>query len=222
MTRNDQLKQLGISLAIGTFLSTLSVVVANLAGWDFTFNWLEYIAVLSSYSCTYLCVVQSRWNYPIGVFTTLLYSILMMQWGLPALALFNLYLVFSLIYGYWRWGPDSNPRKVTDITKTQAFIIYPLVGLAVYVLLQIIAKLFNVEMMYTDVIAAVLSGVAQVMLDQKTRQTWIVWAVVNVFSIWLLFNQQLYLAFFQYIFFLINTVFGYIMWTKSKNQQVVS
>ena len=221
------MKQFLQSIAIGIFLATLSFFVARMLGWEFDFSWLEYTAVASSYSCTWLCVKQSRWNYPIGIFTTFLYSILLYKWEMPALAIFNLYLVFSLIYGYFRWGPEDNPLTVTDLKADKWLLGYVGLGIGIYLLLMFIGTAvtwFGMEplvMSNLDVTAAVLSGVAQFMLDNKRRQTWIVWAVVNVISIYLFYTQGLYLVLFQYIMFLGNTVYGWVSWTKSMNDQKI-
>lgn len=209
------------ALILGVILTQISFVVATNLGWNYEFNWLEYIAVASSYACTLLCVWQSRWNYPIGVFTTFLYSILLWQWGMPALAIFNLYLVFSLAYGYWRWGPDGKSLPVTDLKFDGWLLGYVGLGVCIYFMLIgadwfILQKeLQAAPMLATDIIAAVLSGIAQFLLDNKKRQTWMVWAVVNVFSIYLFVAQGLYLVMFQYIFFLGNTIYGWISWTRS-------
>lgn len=212
-------------LGLGVILAGLSIVIATLAGWEFTISPLEVIAVATSYTCTWLCVKQSRWNYPIGVFSTFCYSILMWQWGMPALAIFNLYLVFSLAYGYWRWGPDGNSLPVTDLKMDHWALGYVGLGLGVLVLLLGIIysfPLFGLDapvINNLDIGAAVLSAVAQFLLDNKKRDTWIVWAIVNVFTIVLFFNQGLYLAMIQYVFFLGNTIYGWISWTKSMKKE---
>ena len=208
-------------LGIGALLSALSVFVANMAGWDFEFTWLEYFAVATSYTCTLLFVHQSRWCYPIGVLTTFLYSILFWNWGMPAMAIFNLYMVFSLMYGYWRWGPDSNPIPVTSLKMDKWLFGYVGLGALIYVLLIGAVALIQhfglqaEELATLDIYAAVLSGLAQILLDNKKIQNWPVWAVVNVLTIAMTWHAGLYLVCFQYIFFLGNTIYGWVEWHKS-------
>ena len=95
------------SILLAVLLTALSYGIGLVMGWIVTLNWLEVFAVFTSYSCTWLCTRQSRWNYPIGVVTTAAYSLLFYQWGMLALAIFNLYLVFSLIYGWCPWPSNS-------------------------------------------------------------------------------------------------------------------
>jgi nicotinamide mononucleotide transporter len=75
------------SIILALILTTLSYAVGIYMLWITELNWLEVFAVFTSYSCTWLCTRQSRWNYPIGVITTAAYSILFWQWMLRCLVL---------------------------------------------------------------------------------------------------------------------------------------
>lgn len=213
----SQMQNMVISSVVGVVLTVLSWLIARGLGFEVSLTPLEVLAVMTSYSCTYLATVESRLNYPVGVVTTFLYSWLFFISGLYAVALFNLYLVFSLVYGWFRWGPDGPlTRPVTDFGYRSRWpAIYALIAVAVYALLAAVNWFFGFSMSGVDVAVAVLSGVAQFMLDNKHRQTWVLWASVNVFSIWLYATSGLQLVAAQYVFFLMNTVLGYLLWTRS-------
>lgn len=206
------------SIAIAVALTALSYLTGIYFGWITDLNWLEVFAVATSYSCTWLCTRQSRWNYPIGIVTTAAYSLLFYQWGLFALAIFNLYLVFSLIYGWFRWGNDSNTRPVTRIAL-RWYPAYGALGLVILGLFLIINILFNPAGISAlnpiDVGLAVVSGIAQFMLDNKKLENWSVWASTNIVSIPFFLYQGLTLVAFQYVFFLVNTVIGHVQWRKT-------
>lgn len=206
------------SVGIAVFLTALSYVVGLQFGWITELNWLEVFAVATSYSCTWLCTRQSRWNYPIGIVTTALYSVLFYQWGMLALAVFNLYLVFSLIYGWFRWGSDDNTRPVTTIPLVW-YTGYGALGLAILGLFLGANMLFNPEgiagLNPIDVGLAVASGVAQFMLDNKKIETWTVWAGINIVSIPFFLHSGLTLVAFQYVFFLANTFIARVKWRKT-------
>lgn len=206
------------SIAIAVALTALSYLTGIYFGWITELNWLEVFAVATSYSCTWLCTRQSRWNYPIGIITTAAYSLLFYQWGLFALAVFNLYLVFSLIYGWFRWGSDNNTRPVTRIAL-RWYPAYGALGLVILGLFLIVNILFNPAGISAlnpiDVGLAVVSGIAQFMLDNKKLENWSVWASTNIVSIPFFLYQGLTLVAFQYIFFLVNTVIGHVQWRKT-------
>lgn len=206
------------SIHLAIFLTGLSYFVGLQAGWITELNWLEVFAVFTSYSCTWLCTRQSRWNYPIGVITTAAYTVLFWQWSMPALAIFNLYLVFSLVYGWFRWGRDDNTRPVTRIAL-KWYAGYGIVGLIILGIFLVVNVLFNPtgisELNPIDVGLAVASGVAQLMLDNKKLENWTLWALINIVSIPFFLYSGLMLVAFQYIFFLGNTVIGHVHWKKS-------
>lgn len=217
---NKNLKNTGVGIALATILTALSYLVADWAGWAdlATINYLEAFAVFTSYVCTWLCVHQTRWNYPIGVVTTFAYSVLFWQFELYALSIFNMYLVLSLAYGYWRWGSDIDTRPVSKLTPW-SYLNYAALAIAIYGLLYLINTAFGHDMDWLDVVLAVASGVAQFMLDNKKLENWVVWILVDIASIWLYFQTGLFIVAFQYVFFLLNAFYGYYEWNKSFQKQ---
>lgn len=215
MSTNMKLLQ---AFGLGFLLTALSYAVGMYLGWITEINILEATAVITSYACVWLCTLQSRWNYPVGIATTALYSVLFYQWGMLALAVFNLYLVFSLIYGWFRWGSDTDTRPVTTIPFVW-YGGYASLGLAILGLFLGANLLFNPDGISAlnpiDVSLAVASGVAQFMLDNKKLENWIVWAGINIVSIPFFWYNGLTLVAFQYIFFLANTVIAYIAWKRT-------
>ncbi len=211
-------QEIGYSFLIGLILTLFSYVVADYFNWvkASDINLLEAFAVLTSYMCTWLCVRQSRWNYFFGVITTAAYSTLYFQyWDLPSLGWFNLYLVGSLLFGYWRWGPDGNPRPVTRV-KNIWWLGYAGLAAGIFVLLYTINTIFGYETTWIDAGLAVASGVAQFLLDNKKLETWAVWVAVNIVSIPFYISQEIYIVAFQYVFFLLNAGYGFYMWNRSQ------
>lgn len=211
------------SLALGAVLTAASYGAGYALGLIDSVSWLEAFAVWTSYSCTYLCVKQTRWNYPVGVVTTAAWSAVFWQTGAPALAAFNLYLVFSLAYGWFRWRPDSETRPVTD-TPLKSWPLYALLGVGVTALFLGANWAFNHTLSFYDATSllspidvglAAFSGVAQFLLDNKKSSNWLVWIGVDVVSIPYMFSLGLPVTAFQYVLFTANAVWGYYEWRKS-------
>lgn len=202
---------IGIVLTVGSYAAGLGF------GWisPQTFNWLEAFAVLTSYACTYLCVRQRRINYPIGAVSSAAYALLFWQSGLLSSAILNIYLVPVLIYGWLRWRKDANTRPVTHVSLKWV-PVYLLITAAGYIGAALISREAGGAMAWTD--ASILAGtiLAQFLLDNKKLENWLVWAVVNVFAIYTYATSGLPLVALQYVLFLANTVYGYIIWNRSK------
>lgn len=213
--RHWQIKQSLVAASLGVILTALSYAVAYLMQWDVTFNWLDALAVGTSYACTWLCVVQSRLNYLIGAVSVALYSVVFWLAGLNALAIFNLYLVGSLIYGWFRWGADAKPRLVHSLQPDRWTIGYALIGISITLACQAVNYVYPGTFAPMDILITALSGVAQMLLDNKRLQTWYVWFIVNLLSMYLFFQYGMYIVLLQYVFFTANVFIGHVSWKRS-------
>lgn len=202
------------SVAVAIVLTGISYLVAALAGWITEINWLEFAAVFTSYSCTYLGVKQRRINYAVAVVTTSLYCVLFYQWGLLGSMVTQLYLLPTVIIGWFWWGKDSDPRPVLWATGKTRLLFG---GIAAVVLAGALTLtyLLGGSVPPLDLAILALTIFAQLLMDRKKLDSWIVWAAVNIVAIYVYFTSGLYLAAFQYVFFLLNTVYGFQQWRAS-------
>jgi nicotinamide mononucleotide transporter len=205
-------------VVIGVVLTGLSYAVGLGFGWIDAISWLEVFAVFTSYVCTFLCVLERRINYPIGAVSTAAYCVLFWQFGLVASMAINAFLSVYLIYGWYRWKSDTDTRPVTRM-GLWSWVITALVAASGYGIVVFLATSLGGTLAWTDSLILVGTIMAQFMLDNKKIENWGVWALVNVFAIYTYFHAGLALAGFQYIFFLLNTAYGFVMWQKSKRTQ---
>lgn len=205
-----------MSLLVATIATGASYLAAFHFGWIETVNWLECFAVFTSYSCTYLCVKQSRWNYPIGAISTTALAIFFWQIGLYASAVLNVYLAPVLLYGWWRWGPDKDTRPVTHLDWRWLPVYGSVVGL-IYLIVYAINDYFDATLALLDASILVGSIFAQLLLDNKKIETWLVWMAVNVVAIWTYWHADAKIVALQFVFFLANAFWGYYMWRKTQH-----
>lgn len=213
LSRKDQKLTLQ-TIAIAISLTGFSYLVAWLAGWVTEINWLEVFAVATSYACTWLCVKQRRFNYVLAIFTTAAYCVLFYQWGLFASMATQIYLIPTVIIGWFWWGRDDKTRPVTH-TGWKWWAGITLAAAVIYAGAVALSSAFGGTMAFWDSLILVGTIAAQFLMDRKKLENWIVWAVVNVVAIVLYFNSGLYLAALQYIFFLANAVYAYFEWRKT-------
>jgi len=201
-------------VGIGIILTGLSYIIGVNAGWIDSVNWLEVFAVFTSYVCTWLCVRERRINYPIGAISTAAYAIVFWQLGLYASAALNAYLAPTLLYGWFRWRNDANTRPIKHVEAKWIPAYIAATALTYGAVLWIVSA-FDATLPVADSVILVGSILAQLLLDNKRIETWMVWAVVNVMAIYVYFDAGLALAGFQYITFLFNTVIGFVVWRQS-------
>lgn len=202
------------AVILGVILTGLSYAIGLAAGWIENVNGLETFAVFTSYASTYLSVRERRNYYLWGMVSTAAYCLLFFQQGLLASAIVNAYLTPSLIYGWFRWGKDVNTRPVRHVQLKWVPVYLAVTGV-VYFGAQWVVSALGGRFATWDAVILVGTILAQFLLDNKRIETWIIWAIVNVAAIYVYFTTGLALAGFQYIFFLLNTVYGWYMWRKS-------
>jgi len=213
-TYDRTLNHTGIGLIVGFVLTGATTLIGLGLGWITEVNLLELFAVMTSYTCTYLCAMQVRWQYIFAAVTTVLYVILFYQWGLYGSALANAYLPIALIYGWFRWGRDDDTRTVTW-TNPKHYILYAGLGIIGWAATYYAAQGLGFTIPVMDSAILVLTIMAQFMMDNKKLENWIVWAVLNVIAIGLYFQTGLYLAAMQYMIFLVWTVISFLLWRNS-------
>lgn len=211
---NRTLDLIGFSFLFAAVMTGVSYAVGISAGWIADIPVLEMISVFCSYACTYLCVKQSRWNYPLGMVATLSLAWLSYRQGLYGQVALNIYLPIALLYGWWRWGPDNTTRQVTTIAP-RWLPVYLGVTVAFFLVVWKAVEYAGGTIPAMDSAILALTILAQFMLDNKKIETWAVWIAVNIFSIWLFFDQGLYLVAFQFLFFLGNAFWGALSWSRS-------
>lgn len=206
-------ENVSISLTAAAVLTYISFLTSYLLGWADKISVLEMFVVFTSYMCTILMSFQIRFGYIIGIVTTAATSFLLWNSDSPALAMFNLYLVGSLLYGFIYWKSDSNSRPVSRIGRNEIIIM---IGFAALLIVSYVTAITivtpDMKLDYVDISLMALSGVAQLMLDRKKLENWIIWAVVNIISIPYFIYIGLYMVAFQFVFFLINAGVSYFAW----------
>jgi len=76
-------------------------------------------------------------------------------------------------------------------------------------------------MAWTDSLILAGTILAQFLLDNKKLENWAIWAIVNVLAIYTYLSTGLILVAFQYVFFLLNTVYGFVLWKGSMNHEQI-
>ena len=207
-------RDVAVSFLVAIGLTGASYLVGLLFGWIDGVNPLEAFAVFTSYACTYLCVKQRRFNYPIGALSTAAYCLLFWQQGLYASMALNAYLTPMLVYGWFRWRADSDARPVTRLALAWVPVYLGVAGVA-FAAASLLNSALGGSFAVADSVILVGTIVAQLLMDNKKLESWVVWFVVNVAAIIVYFSSGLPIAGLQYVFFLGNAVWGFAQWRRA-------
>lgn len=181
-------------------------------------NWIETASVFFSFACTWLCTRQVRFNYVLAVISTTLLVITFAQAGLYGSMALNIYLIPTVIYGWFIWGKDTDPKPVEHV-KAKNMIFYLLFTALTWAGAYAVITFFGGNMVALDGWLLVGTVLAQFLLDRKKIETWIIWILVNVVSVYVYFESGLYLLSAQFLLFLVNAIFAYFIWNKTRKDK---
>lgn len=204
-----------IAAVIAVVLSGATFALAYGAGWlTGAPNWFEVIGATINYGATYLSIKQRRFTYALGFAASAAFMVAYFQYGLLASAILSGYLVGQLVYGFFRWGPDSKSRPVHKL-QAKWIPAYILATAATYAGAYFISTAFGGQFAFWDAAILVLTIAAQFLLDNKVLFAWFVWGAVNVVGVTLYFTAGAPFAAVQQLIFFFANIPGYILWRQT-------
>ncbi|WP_243347717.1 nicotinamide riboside transporter PnuC [Parabacteroides sp. FAFU027] len=184
-------------------------------------NWLEWFGVLTGLLYIFLEIRQRTSMWVIGFFSSFVFVIVFFKSKLYADMVLNIYYVTMSVYGFWLWKKNGNEAEPID-RKDE--ITYQNLGLWLGAILLLISTVLYLGIAsvlhhytdspvpYSDAFPTALSLIATWLLAKKYLEQWLVWIVVNVFSIGLFTYRGLYPTAFLFLVYGILSVVGYLKW----------
>lgn len=207
-----------IAAVIGLTLSGLTFALAYSVGWlTDAPNWFEVAGATINFGATYLSIKQRRLAYTLGFVASAAFAIAYLQYGLLGSSILSLYLVGQLVYGYFRWGPDGNPRPVHHFELRWAWA-YALATAVTYAGAYFLVTALGGSFAFWDAAILVLTILSQFLLDNKVLEAWYVWVLVNIVGVVLYATAGAPFASAQQLIFLFANVWGFLAWRKTMNR----
>jgi nicotinamide mononucleotide transporter len=172
---------------------------------------LELPAALFGLLNVYLAARASIWNWLFGIVTTTLYIEIFLNVKLYAdMSLQGVFLLLQL-YGYYQWSYGSRLRSALAVRRasTQIYLVVPIV--TIFLFGGIVSILQN----FTDS----TTPYAQWMFNKKWLENWWLWILVDLVSVGVYLEKELYLTSVLYMVLLVIAVFGYLRWQKLSLQE---
>jgi len=189
-----------------------------------TINPLELAATLVTLLCVILGVKRSLWQFPVGIVGTALFFIVVWQNRIYANAVLQVFFVGVQIYGWWYWLKGDHGRRPPIRSANPIHVV---VSVAVAILVAwagswAITEMTDFDLSFTDATTLSVSVVAQFLLDRKYLETWPVWLIVNVASIYLYGTAGMWLFTALYVFFFFNAFWGWWEWRNAMKRQTAT
>jgi nicotinamide mononucleotide transporter len=187
-------------------------------------NWVEITGTIFGLAYIFFSIKQHILTWPIGLITSVLYIYVFFVSKFYADMALQGYYVWVSIYGWylWRKGPSSNTdEKTLKVTKTNGkmALVLLLVSVVLTVAIYFILSRFtDSPVPVGDAITTAFSIVATWMLARKKLEHWLLWVLIDAFSMALYIYKGLYATTILFGVYTIAAIIGYFEWRKTMKE----
>ena len=190
-------------------------------------NWVVLVGTVFALVYLYLSVRENIWLWPVGFLASFFYLIFYFQSRLYADMGLQVYYLVVSVYGWFHWMgrrkgpqmPETNlPTLSIGFNQWMKYLSLLLVlTIIIYFILKYLPGYINLpdsELPLGDAFTTAGGIVATWMLAQKILENWLVWIVINGFSLGMYVYKELYITVFLFIIYTAMSVVGYYKWKK--------
>lgn len=181
-------------------------------------NPLEIIAVALGIANVGLLVRRSIWNYPFGMAMVVLYFIIFREARLYGEAGLQVFFFVVQGWGWWLWARAGGLAQMVSVSwmdwRARGLALALVAGSSLGIGWAM-ARFTDAVLPYADATIAGASVVAQVLLALRRVENWALWIAIDVLSIGVYLNRELYLTAGLYVVFLGLAIAGLIQWAKA-------
>ena len=183
------------------------------------FSLTELAGALTTVLAIWLTVKESRWCFPTGIVSSLIYAAVFFD---PSVRYYSdsflqLVYILLLVYGWIHWTSGKKKSATLPVTKftTAQRVLLLLVVLGTSFLLGFGLKKYTpASLPYVDAFTTCMSLAAQWMVARKKIENWHIWIVANVIYVYMYVHKELYITAVLYFVLLILAVAGLKEWKK--------
>jgi len=212
-----------VASVVGTWLGILW-------GGDPWYTTLSVVTMLTGLWCVILVAKGRIFNYYLGIINVVGYAYIAYGYQLYGEVMLNaLYFLPMQFVGLYIWSKNKD-TKVKDavIVKfmnngTRAFFGgLSVIAVGLYGLLLLY---MGDPLPFLDSASTILSIIAMILMAWRYMEQWILWIIVDIVSVWMWYltidaNGARDIAILvMWSAYLINAVYGFIMWIKMYNEQ---
>ena len=178
---------------------------------------LSFICGLAGAINVVLCSQRKMSFYFFAYLQMFTYIIIIFQQHLWGELVENIFYVITTTIALFMWLKHYNKEeKEVEARKLTSFQIFLccIVFFISTILLYVILLKTNDPQPFLDAVSTVPAFIAQFMLMFRYREQWIMWLIVDIATLilWISIGNIFMIA--QYIFWIMNCIYGYIKWSK--------
>ena len=180
-------------------------------------SWLEFAGFVSGIVGVYLVANESIWNWPVGIVNVSIYAVFFYLGKFPADAGLQIFFLILSILGWWSWlkgGTDQTELSVSTLApRSWGFILAAwVIGTAIC---YPVAKGLEGKWPFWDSFLTIGSVLAQVLVNKKKVENWLLWIAVNTCYVPIFFYRGWYMSAVLYFIFWCLAIAGFVNWRRT-------
>lgn len=178
-------------------------------------SWLEVAAVITAILYLVLAIRENIWCWFYGFISTAIYIYLFYDVSLLSESLLNVYYLIMAVYGWSQWNKKGlfsgvKIHRIQGTTHIKILVASAVLTPAIGYFMQKLGASFP----YLDAFVAILAVVATLMTTKKIFENWYYWLVVDLISIYLFWQKQMYLTALLFVIYVVLIFVGIREWKK--------
>lgn len=180
----------------------------------------EVFAFAFAFAYVWLASQESIWCWLAGFLSTSLYAIVFFDVTLVFQMLLNIYYMAMAVYGFLTWRKQDEARVLISVLPIYRHLQI-IIGGAIIVGLgyAIAVSWLSYNLMLLDIATTVYSLIATYLTVKKRLECWYYWSVINLASIYLYLQSELYLSVVLMFVYIVIAIRGLYLWNRSYQEQ---
>ncbi len=205
-------------------LAIVAVVTVVIGLWlkaTYKGDWFEFAAFSTGVIGVYLVAVEHIINWPVGLVNVSIYAYVFFSSKLYADMSLQVFFFILGVQGWYLWARGGSGKSQLEIMSIPRIwwlwiALLTVLGTAIY---YPMIRHFNGAQPFVDSVLTVVSIIAQLLLNAKKLENWILWIFVDIAYIPLYNSRDLHSTVVLYVLFLALAISGLIGWVKTYRTQ---
>lgn len=206
-----------LNLGLLLLVSIITVAIGLLLKWKFGGDWYEFAGFTTGVIGVYLVAVEHISNWPMGLANVSIYAWVFYTSRLFADMSLQFFFFALGVQGWLQWARGGEGKTQLSISRIPAkwwgaILLIQIAGTAIY---YPIIKHFNGAAPFIDSTLTVASIIAQLLLNFKKLENWVIWIAVDAVYIPLYISRGLVSTAVLYGLLLALAISGLIAWQRT-------
>lgn len=188
-------------------------------------SWIEIAGAALGLIQIWLLARRSVWNFPVAMVMVSLIGVTLVEARLYAEAGLQVFFFVVNAIGWYQWRAVRGAGVAVPV----GWMTWPQRGLWAAITLMLSLSLGWLLHLFTDAAlpfadsaVAGASIAAQLLLNWRRIENWVLWVVIDVASVALYINRELHFLAALYLAFLVISVIGLRQWTAAEKGEVAA